>query len=69
MKVNRELLEKTRIYKGFTKFLLAEKAGISDSTIFLVLNGTNSHPPTIKAVSEALDLTPEEVWLDEESKI
>ena len=64
MKVNSELLEKTRILKGFTKQELAEKSFISDSTISRVLTGQSSFPPTIKAVSEALGLTPEEVWMD-----
>ena len=61
-------IEKSRIIKGLAKKDLAEKAGISPGTYTLILRGENHHPPTIKKIADALGLSMEEIYIEEEAK-
>ena len=61
-------IEKARILNGLTKGGLAEEARIHPSTYTLILKGSNHHPPTIKKIADALGLSMEEIYIEEEAK-
>lgn len=58
---NRQLLQRTRLIKGWTQQKLAEEAGLSKGAVARVEGGRTSRPDTIYRVAQALGLDMERV--------
>ncbi len=59
-------IDKARILKGLSKSGFAKKAGIFPTTYTEILHGQNQYAPTIKKVADALDLSMEEIYIDDQ---
>lgn len=64
--IDKKKMERVMLEKCFSTASLAEKTGVSPTTIADMKNGKrNPRPETIKKVTEALGVTPGEILVDE----
>lgn len=61
-----ERLESARIKKGLSKSKLAQLVGIHPSSYLRILKGETQNAPTLKRIADALGLSMEEIFIEEE---
>ena len=66
MKLNIELLERSRIILGMTKRDLAKKVGVSDATIYRLFGGRTKNPRLVLEVCRTLGVYTDRVYQKEE---
>ncbi len=67
MKIDTQKIEKRRFLSGWSKSELARRAGVDQSTVGRVERGETLKPDTIKRIAEALQLTVEDLLIEEKS--
>lgn len=65
MKVNESNLLIAMARKGINFIQLAEKSGISKTTISYIKNGKNCKPDVAGKIAKALEVDPEEIFIAE----